>query len=397
MVPEAILLVDLLDDGHHRLFMDVVIDHLLDLGHHVICFSPDPLAVRQRAEARGWTQPGERLQPIFFETLHRRGMRSQNFARVNRWLSLAWTLLKYQVKPSKVLLLYGDSFLLENTPPFFKRCTKLFLDYAFPWEWAALYFHPSRFRMRTSGLRKEPLSDDNVLRARSCIGIGILDEGLLSAVTAEFKKPVVWMPDVHCVSRSLSGARSQIADQIAARSRGRFVVGLVGILQRRKNLLNLLKAAHFLSSDRHYFVVCGALERSHYSPDELSSIDAIVAELSDGIFYHPAELSDVDFQGVAGVVDAFFAAYSNFPHSSNIMTVAAIQKVPVVVGKGFLMHERIERYKTGVVVDETSVLDISECIAGLPGFDHEMARWDAYLKKHSLAAFNAQIEKLLRL
>jgi len=393
---KTILLVDLLDDGHHQMFMGLVIDYLISLGHNVTCFCSDPSSVSRRAESRGYSQSIGKLKTIYFETKHRRGMRNVRYGRVNRWLSLTWGVIRYKVRPTRILLLYGDSFTLENTPSVLRRCVKLFLDLAFPWKWTALYFHPYRFRsQRLDPTKQQPLYDI-VFKARSCKGVGIFDEILLSSVAKDFRRPVVHIPDVHYLPVACCAGASGMSSTIVQQSNGRFIVVLLGILQRRKNLLNLLQAAQLLPRQKFYFAICGSLVRGQYHPCELDRIDMLVGG-SENIFFHPYLLSEVDFHGVASVANAFYAAYSGFPHSSNIMTVAAFQQVPVLVGKGFLMQERAVRYKTGVAVDETSVQEIADSISNLPAFDNISAGWDAYLADHSLSTFHARLRQLLSL
>jgi hypothetical protein len=51
---------------------------------------------------------------------------------------------------------------------------------------------------------------------------------------------------------------------------------------------------------------------------------------------------EAQFNSLVYICDILFAAYNNFPNSSNILTKAAIFQRPVVVSNNFCMEKRVK-------------------------------------------------------
>jgi hypothetical protein len=66
-------------------------------------------------------------------------------------------------------------------------------------------------------------------------------------------------------------------------------------------------------------------------------------------------LDELVLNGVMDASDVIYAAYTEFPNSSNILTKAAFLNRPVIVSDGFLMAERTREFQLGVVVPEGDV------------------------------------------
>ena len=95
-----------------------------------------------------------------------------------------------------------------------------------------------------------------------------------------------------------------------------------------------------------------------------------------------------------------YSAYRNFRHSSNILTKAALFEKPVIVSRGHLMAERVERFRLGVAIEQDSAAECAGALRRLCGADRPSAgagasRFDDYLRRHSQASFRAQLAELL--
>ena len=101
------------------------------------------------------------------------------------------------------------------------------------------------------------------------------------------------------------------------------------------------------------------------------------------------------------VSDILFAAYRDFPNSSNLLTKAAFYQKPILVSDGHLMAERVKKYKMGEVVDEGNIVQICATLCRMLDpkyFDKlkEQARWDEYYKNHSVVKLREAMSKLLK-
>jgi glycosyltransferase involved in cell wall biosynthesis len=95
-----------------------------------------------------------------------------------------------------------------------------------------------------------------------------------------------------------------------------------------------------------------------------------------------------------------FAAYRNFPNSSNVLTKAAIFERPVLVSDGYLMAERVREFQLGEVVPEGDVEAIVQTLERMlaPGYYAELrqrARWADYREAHSTARLKKAMADLL--
>ena len=86
--------------------------------------------------------------------------------------------------------------------------------------------------------------------------------------------------------------------------------------------------------------------------------------------------------------EVLFAAYHDFPHSSNILTKAAIFQKPVIVSDGYLMAERVRRYRLGEVIQQKNP---ELCAAALrriltdrqAWLEEHQPRWEEYRTANS--------------
>jgi hypothetical protein len=106
---------------------------------------------------------------------------------------------------------------------------------------------------------------------------------------------------------------------------------------------------------------------------------------------------------VMSACDIVHAAYLDFPHSSNIMTKAALVGRPLIVSEGYLMAERVRRFRMGEVVPQGDAGALAGAITRItrdPGAWMAANRplWADYLREHSFErlqdVFGGLLEKL---
>jgi len=91
--------------------------------------------------------------------------------------------------------------------------------------------------------------------------------------------------------------------------------------------------------------------------------------------------------------DLIFAAYEDFPHSSNILTKAAAFNKFVLVNEGYLMAERIRNYQIGLVIQQNIELDLNEVYANTRKLNPQ---FNEYLQLHSTDQLNKVLESIVK-
>ena len=106
--------------------------------------------------------------------------------------------------------------------------------------------------------------------------------------------------------------------------------------------------------------------------------------------------------GIYAVSDVVVAAYRAFPNSSNALTKAAVFERPIVVSEGYLMAERVRKYRLGEVVPEGDVGALVGAIKKMvkPEYGNHLrsqARWEDYRQAHSVERLNEAFRKVIKL
>jgi hypothetical protein len=106
------------------------------------------------------------------------------------------------------------------------------------------------------------------------------------------------------------------------------------------------------------------------------------------------------FNALVVACDVLFAAYHDFPHSSNMLTVAAVLEKPIIVSEGQLMAQRVREYRLGEVVpeaDPAATLETLRRVARDPAAWRaaRQPRWREYRERHSAAALDGALRELL--
>ena len=238
----------------------------------------------------------------------------------------------------------------------------------FDYQWAGLYFLPSFFRYKSNIIRRAIQLVNNTIfyRIKNCNGIGILDEGIYSTMKERVKDCELFVfPDV--TDERLPDCIPEHINRIRLDAGNRTIIGFVGVLQKRKGLLNYLRAMQAIDPTKCYFLLAGHLPLNEYTPAEQAEINRLLAD-QDGKNRH-FELNyirdPVEFNAYINICDVLYIAYEGFYHSSGIMTKAAVFEKPVIATKGYCMGERVDKYRLGLTVAEGNITEIIEAIETL--------------------------------
>ncbi len=364
-----IALVDLLEGGHHGTYLILCAQALLQLGYQVVVVCPHPQPILEVLSSNGplvgLEEVADRLQgvtaalpaPSQFIV----GRFRSRFDAISRWQVTQQSLQQYgqstSIWPELVIFPYLDAYL---SPYLLAQDVERY----FSFDWSGLYMKPKHLRQqpRLSRLRRRLLGNLQPLRSRYCQAIVTLDGGVLDDLKIEAgNTPVTLFPDI--ADAAAPNGDYGPARAIVEQAQSRTVIGMVGSLDRRKGVRTLLDVAHQACSQSYFFALVGRFSRSDFNLNELRTVwAAIQAKPSNSFFYLESMPGEAEFNAVVNSLDILFAAYLQFPGSSNMLAKAALFRKPIIVSDGFYMAEQVRRYGLGLVVPED---DPAACLAAI--------------------------------
>lgn len=395
---KTIALVDTLWGGHHPTYLKFFAKTLLELGNEVISLCPEP------EEMNLWiaSHCPELASNFHSFELHEpspsqfSGRRLQARAMaVARWQRAAQSIQEISSKlgkaPDITFFAWLDTYL---------GLIPAITDTIFPYPWSGLYFQPLYLRIppKLRWMRHGILNPLSVLKSSHCPVVAVLDEGIADKLQQKLNKPVVVLTDI--TDESPPDMNFEIIKEIYAKAAGRKIVGLLGSLDKRKGTLTLLEVSR-QASDRWFFVFAGRLAEPAFTAAELARIEEIVKANPDNCFFYLNSIPDGSrFNAVVQVCDVLYAAYENFPYSSNILTKGAIFQKPVIASKNYCMGERVEQFNLGYGIEGGNV---SQCVSILERLHEELSTgslsiqpdFEGYRHLHSIEQLSSAFQKIL--
>lgn len=390
----TIAIIDPYWTGHHATYVKLFSKTLLALGHRVMAFCPNPPEVEDwlaanctydRTRFQGFELHDPVLPRFPYEPVQRA------LTGLGMWRSSARALKcafrETGVHPDMVFFLWLDNYL-----GYYRN--RHVVNLLFPHNWTGLYFQPRHLRHyeHLSDVQGTPTDHDVELLSSRCRGVALLDEGVADLLRARLaNKPVVVFPDV--ADASCPDHDYPLLADIVNKARGRRIISIIGGLARRKGMFTLLEAAAQMQQDDGFFLFAGV---PSLTAEEETILSKIVAESPENCFFHFGFIpGEAQFNALVELSDVLYAAYENFPHSSNLLTKAALFEKPVIVSTGNCMGERVAALRIGESIPEGNV---AECIAAIRRIltAHD-AKWDfaGFRKLHSEERLSAAVEEIL--
>ncbi|MGF1491692.1 MAG: glycosyltransferase [Microcoleaceae cyanobacterium] len=399
---KTIVLFDSYQGGHHLTYLRLFSQSLLELGCRVLAFYPQPEEIQtwinhhfQNKADHFYAFKIRTPEPLSYPVV---GRLPQPVAVLEGWQYAAKVIERaasaVQLVPDLVFFNWVDSY-------FSHYLTHHLTDRVFPYHWSGIYFQPGdlRYEKHSLPILNIPLAHYGVARSSHCRSLGVLDETITQDLQAKIPNPVVAFPDV--TDESAPDLSYPVLQEIRYKAAGRKIVGLIGSLNKRKGLLTLLKAAEQVQDSNLFFVFAGNYSEYGMSEQERQIVqEKINANPENCFFYFKYIPDEPQFNALITSCDILFAAYENFPYSSNILTKAAVFKKPVIVSRGFCMGKRVEKFKLGLTIPEQ---DTSACIQALldleTGWGAETAEFkpefEEYHQFHSVDRLKSTLETLI--
>ncbi|MFO0291616.1 MAG: glycosyltransferase family 1 protein [bacterium] len=395
---KTIALVDTLWGGHHSTYLKFFAKTLLDLGNEVISLCPEPeemnLWIASHCPELASNFHSFELHEPSPSQFSGRQLQARAMA-VAHWQRVAQSIQEISSKlgkaPDITFFAWLDTYL---------GLIPAITDTIFPYPWSGLYFQPGYLRIppKLRWMRHGILNPLSVLKSSHCPVVAVLDEGIADKLQQKLNKPVVVLTDI--TDESPPDMNFEIIKEIYAKAAGRKIVGLLGSLDKRKGTLTLLEVSQQVS-DRWFFVFAGRLAEPAFTAAELAKIEEIVKANPDNCFFYWNSIPDGSgFNAVVQVCDVLYAAYENFPYSSNILTKGAIFQKPVIASKNFCMGERVEKFNLGYGIEGGSV---SQCVSILERLHEELStgnlsiqpNFEGYRHLHSIEQLISAFQKIL--
>lgn len=404
---KRVALVDWNWSGHHPTWFNHFIVALEELGMEVLALCPDPEAASRLAEqTRSSLQGGASSSTATrFAKIRIPEPRLQNF-RPRRIGLIDQAIRHFKGIENQLQELANHAG--RPVDAIFYACI---YDRDFEWfhyarplldiPWTGLYLHAMYYRMPgcfRPGTRKRP-RPDRIFSGRLCKSVGILDEGIVKQVGDHLGRPVVALPDLPDERKPVSEADRLLGDGLKRFAAGRPIVGLFGHLQKSKGLMTFLEAARHHSASGICFALGGEVLWP-FDEKEAAWIRDTLAE-SPNVWAHLERIpTEPALSHLMASCDVLAAAYIDFPHSSGIQAKAAAIRRPLIVSEGYLMAERVRRFRTGEIVPQGSASALLEAVLRITDNPvvWENSRnplWADYLYEHSFARLKASLEKLL--
>lgn len=345
---KTIYLVDPYWTGHHLTYIKLFAKSLLSSGHRVVTLCPKSDEVSAWGVNHLPAVQVDRLHTVEFEAPKNGFMRRSSMVRSfilwrHTEKTIAQAVHDNTHHPDLVFFCWIDSYLS-------RYLNGALVDRLFPYLWSGLYFHPRHLRVMRPKGRFVRSERDLIFSARNCLAVAVLDEGIQDSLQHRCQKPVISFPDIADVS--LPEMEYEVQTQIREQAHGRAVIGLLGSLEQRKGLLDLLEIAQQSHDRDWFFVFAGDLCELEFTPDDRQTIHAIAEySASNCLFFSEYIPDEQKFNAIFNTCDVIFAAYRNFPHSSNMLTKAAFFKKPLLVSGGYCMAERVNQFSLGLVVE----------------------------------------------
>lgn len=402
---KTIALVDWAWVGHHPSYYILFVQALLELGHRVVAMCPEgdaASAVAERFEQECQSDtlsilPCQRISwvprflpsRLLLQGVHEMICQLRTFRAIHRQLS------QWEREQSLSVDLVFFACIYDIHFRYFHLAWRLN-----PRPWSGLYLHCRAFRKPGTpipGPQQIFPCPERFLKANGHRGLAILDEGVTEKVAALSGKPVIAIPDL--TDERLSSYPSILADKIQQQADSRPIILSIGHLQYTKGCGTLARVAERATLNNVMFAFTGDVIWHTFSEEDQARLSSLQASQGN-VLTHFKHIPDGEFNSVFRSCDIIFAAYLDFPNSSNLLAKAAVFEKPVIVSDGSLMAERTREYRLGEIIPEGDVdaaeRALVELTKDLPGWiERNQPRWAVYRKLHSFETLKTCFAKLL--
>jgi glycosyltransferase involved in cell wall biosynthesis len=187
----------------------------------------------------------------------------------------------------------------------------------------------------------------------------VTDEKMVEPMQQAFPDiEILFLPDTTLEKVS----SSPLTKQISGNSKGRKIVGLLGMLHKRKGLLDAVNLAKKRTDI--FFVFAGAYDLNKMTAEEAAVVQAFFDTPPENGFVHLERIAEeAEFNALVQQMDLIFAVYPNFTNSSGLLTKAGIFGKPILVAEGnTCMADRVRKYNLGLTTPSGNIQAQSDAL-----------------------------------
>lgn len=334
--------------GHHPTHLKLFAAALLDLNCDVLCVCPAPDEMREWLAARWQPNWGTFVARRFGSLRLGHGIgKMLSVIGLGRWNPYWWLRARWAIKrleattgrrPDWVFIPMADEFIDSILPP-------QWIDRLFPYDWSGRIIHPWWFYEDDSWRTRL-----RIPRAARCKRMYFFDEAIAAEAEHAWGIPCAGFPEYAVAAPSRED--SAVVKEMKERAAGRRIVGLFGILDRRKGIHGFVEAARKMRSEEILFAMVGHTPNADAAAELEALESTLTAQDHRNVWLHRARFEDeAEFDSLLSAADVLYAVYLGFPHSSGILSKAAAMAKPVLVASDGLMARRVAEFQLGAVVD----------------------------------------------
>jgi glycosyltransferase involved in cell wall biosynthesis len=382
-----VLLLDWNASGHHLTYMRSYIQALAALEIPVMALGSSPSSLEDLREENGASRVATgRLQRFRFKRpwpqplrsfLNRRAMSASLRRGMRNCASM------FGCRPS---LLFFNTIYHQDAG----ILSRLAAISGLPYSGLLLHSPPARSDKKSAAL-------EQLMGNPKCRAYGVLDE-TFAVKTAPSGRAVLF-PDISDGSFSKD---HPVIGELRQFARGRPLVLAIGHLQPSKGVAALAKIAIRPENEDIAFAFIGEISWSMFTQEETAILKTAKQNLKNCHFKEGRMPDGFPYNGCVHACDILFAAYRNFPHSSNTLTKGAMFEKPVIVSDGHLMASRVRAFRLGEIVRQDNEDDILRAIRRIANAAPSWARlasprWADYRDLHSSKTLEDSFARLIGL
>lgn len=225
-----------------------------------------------------------------------------------------------------------------------------------------------------------------------CRAFGVTDEKMTAPMQAALPHlRVVFLPDATCTDT----APSPLVQPLQKRADGRPVIGLLGMLHKRKGLLEAVQAA--TTRPDLFFLFAGACDLNKMTPAEADTVQAFLDHPPENCLCHTERIEDeAQLNDLVQHVDLVWALYPGFPNSSGLLTKAGWFGKPCLVAAGnTCMADRVQTYRLGLSASAENPRAVSTAIDRLLSPERPRPQTDTFRDAFSQQALQSALLELV--
>ena len=367
-----ILLYDSIEFGHHKNFIVFYTKNLVSLNCSVSIIFPNANQLLHEFN-------DSEIEHIKFINYKKSNFgKSLRFKIWQNWQELKTNFSNVPQKVDLVFIMWFDDFKFHTDHPILLKIFLRYFNWTFKCPWIGINVHQVHFRKKTNS--HEIWCKELITNHSQCRGVGIFDEGIVDKYQSVITKSVHLFPDV---------TKTEKANSLDKSNSKKIV--LPGVGDRRKGILRFIRSAELAVNKDWEFKILGKINWNDFT--EAEQIQITQALNSQRVHCTGFIESESLMNEYIDHADLIFAAYEDFPHSSNILTKAAAFNKFVLVNEGYLMAERIRNYQIGLVIQQNIELDLNEVYANTRKLNPQ---FNEYLQLHSTDQLNKVLESIVK-